>query len=63
MSARVTWSGLAELREQLRNLPADLTEDARDIVQAQIPERLAELLRRLAEAETRPERHASCCQH
>lgn len=32
MSARVTWDGLAELREQLRNLPADLTDEARDIV-------------------------------
>ena len=32
MSAKVTWSGLAELRAALRNLPAALTADASTIV-------------------------------
>jgi hypothetical protein len=33
MSARVVWNGLAELREALRNLPADLTAEAGNIVE------------------------------
>lgn len=33
MSASVKWSGLDELRAELRRLPADLTDDASDIVE------------------------------
>jgi hypothetical protein len=32
MSSSVTWTGLAELREALQNLPADLTTDASTII-------------------------------
>lgn len=32
MSARVTWTGLDELRADLRNLPVELTEEASGIV-------------------------------
>ena len=32
MSAKVTWSGLDELREALRRLPTDMADDAGDIV-------------------------------
>lgn len=32
MAARVTWSGLDELRAQLRKLPADLSDEASGIV-------------------------------
>lgn len=32
MSSRIVWNGLAELREALRNLPAELTAEASHIV-------------------------------
>lgn len=36
MSARVQWTGLRELREQLRQLPQHLTNEASGIVQAAV---------------------------
>jgi hypothetical protein len=33
MSSRIVWNGLAELREQLRNLPAELTGEASHLVE------------------------------
>jgi len=33
VSSRVVWNGLAELREALRNLPADLTAEASHVVE------------------------------
>mgnify|MGYP001415313963 CR=1 FL=1 len=41
-------------KKTLKDIGKKLREDARDIVEAQLPERLAELLRRLERLEQQP---------
>ncbi len=43
-------------RKTLKGIGQKLREDARDVVEAQLPERLAELLRRLETVQGKPRR-------